>query len=193
MADGDLDALVTKLIDPIVILNAQNRVCFTNPLAEKMLGRGLKERLERHLATVQPRRPISQVRFPLDDKTELILKIRLADIEWAGEKATQVSLRDVTPYITAAREIERRLTDRSKHFEELTAQHAALQEHSREDLRRLARALAELETARARLAEATSERDKLRAEETPAGLPAVTEAPDSGALREELAEARRVA
>jgi PAS domain-containing protein len=100
--EADFASLVRELVDPVVIMNREGRICFMNPRAERMLCGGLKNRLEAQLRD-QPEQPaISQVRFRRDSGAEIILKIRLAGVKWRGEAATQVSLKDVTAYYTAA-------------------------------------------------------------------------------------------
>ena len=120
-AGADFASLVKHLVDPVVIMNRQGRICFMNQRAERMLGGGFKKRLEAHLNS-RPQGPaISQVRFRLDGGAEIILKIRLSGIQWLGEEATQVSLKDVTAYVTAAQAGEENEQLRRKIAESLRA------------------------------------------------------------------------
>jgi DNA repair exonuclease SbcCD ATPase subunit len=105
----DFASLVKNLGAPVVIMNRLGRICFMNLSAERVLGGGLKKRLEAHLNN-QPQRPVvSQVRFALANGAEIILRIRLSGMKWMGEEATQVSLRDVTAYIAIAQRLSRKI------------------------------------------------------------------------------------
>ena len=99
---ADFRALVENLAQPVVIIDRAGKVRFMNPRAERLLAQGFKERVEAHLQNVAVRPPASLVRFRVDGAADLILRIRLSDIAWQGQPATQVSLTDVTPYAANA-------------------------------------------------------------------------------------------
>jgi len=101
----DFASLVMQLKAPVVIMDRLGRICFMNPKAERMLRGGLQTRLEAHLNNQPQRLAASQVRFALDNGAEIILKIRLSAMKWMGEEATQVSLKDVTTYVTTAQRL----------------------------------------------------------------------------------------
>ena len=104
----DYRALVEHLIDPVLILNRQGKICFTNHAAERLLGDALKKRLEVHLNRRPKQTAVSQAKFLLDSGAYLVLKIRLSHVEWVGQPAVLVALHDVTPHIEAAQRIRDR-------------------------------------------------------------------------------------
>jgi len=100
---------VENLAQAVVITDDAGKIRFMNPSAERLLARGLKERVETHLKTPAHRKLVSLVRFRRDGAGEIILRILRSDIEWnwQGQPATLMSLTDVTPdSATAARLIQ---------------------------------------------------------------------------------------
>lgn len=98
-----------NLAQAVVITDDAGKIRFMNPSAERLLARGLKERVETHLKTPAHRKLVSLVRFRLDGAGDIILRILRSDIEWnwQGQPATLMSLTDVTPdSATAARLIQ---------------------------------------------------------------------------------------
>ena len=108
---ADFRALVENLAHPVVIMDRAGKIRFMNPRAERMLAQGLKERVEAHLGSLPQRQPVSQVRFPVEGVGDLILRIRLSDIQWQGQPATQVALTDVTPYVTTAQRLSQEIAE----------------------------------------------------------------------------------
>jgi chromosome segregation ATPase len=110
--DADFRALVENLVYPVVIMDRAGKIRFMNPRAERMLAQGLKERVEAHLRSLPQRQPvISQVRFRVEGAGDLILRIRLSDIKWQDQPATQVALMDVTPYVTTAEHLSQEIAE----------------------------------------------------------------------------------
>jgi regulator of protease activity HflC (stomatin/prohibitin superfamily) len=170
-AEADFASLVKHLVDPVVIMNRGGRICFMNPRAERMLGGGLKERLEAHLNSQPQQSAISQVRFRLDGGAELILKIRLSGMKWMGEEATQVSLKDVTAYVTSAQrsalEVEEtrgKLEKAQKERQQFEQQAAEARQEAAEALRVREQSAAQLQKEAAERAAAQAEAQRLREE-----------------------------
>ena len=99
---ADFRALVENLAQPVVIVDRSGKIRFVNPCAERLLAHGLKERVEARLSNLARWKPVSLVRFRVEGAGDLILQIQLSDIAWQGQPATQVSLMDVTNYVTNA-------------------------------------------------------------------------------------------
>jgi hypothetical protein len=107
------------MLYPIVILNQQGSIRFMNAEARRLLAEGLDQRLAAHIRSHPEMGPITQVRFKLQNGHDLVLKIRLGEIEWLGEKAIQVSMCNVTPYLAVIQELQRELGTRKQASEEL--------------------------------------------------------------------------
>ena len=84
------------LLYPVVILDRHGNICFMNGAARRLLPEGLDLRLAAYVRSKPDMGPITQVHFKLQNGHDLVLKVRLGEIEWLGEKATQVSLSNVT-------------------------------------------------------------------------------------------------
>ena len=97
------------LLYPIVILDRHGNICFMNGAARRLLPEGLDLRLAAYVRGKRAIGPVSQVHFKLPNGRDLVLKVRLGEIEWLGEKATQVSLSNVTPYLAMIQELQKEL------------------------------------------------------------------------------------
>ena len=54
---------------------------------------------------------VTQVHFKLQNGRDMFLKIGLGEIEWLGEKAIQVSISNVTPYLAMIQELQKEQGD----------------------------------------------------------------------------------
>ncbi len=95
------------LLYPIVILNQQGNICYMNNAARHLLAEGRDVRLAAHVRSHPDVGPISQLHFKLQNRHDLILKVQLGEIEWLGEKAVQVSISNVTPYVVMIQELQK--------------------------------------------------------------------------------------
>jgi formylglycine-generating enzyme required for sulfatase activity len=101
--------ILEGLLYPIVILDRNRNICFMNGAARRLLPEGLDLRLAVHVRSNPDMGPVTQVHFKLQNGHDLILKIRLGEIEWLGEKAMQVSVSNVTPYLAMILELQKEL------------------------------------------------------------------------------------
>ena len=99
---ADFRALVAELRDPVIILNRLGTICFMNPAAKAFLMHGLGARLEEYLNKHRNKNAMTQVRFHLKGRGDVILKIARHRIQWIGKPAVLVSMQDVTQYVKAA-------------------------------------------------------------------------------------------
>ncbi|MCK4373704.1 MAG: hypothetical protein KAX19_00205, partial [Candidatus Brocadiae bacterium] len=106
-AEADYQSLINELESPVVLLTPQNEIYFMNPAAERLLEGGIKFRIESHLSHRPKQSRLSQVRFRRDSGADLVLKIKLSDIQWMGKPAVQATLQDVTPYIATVQQLRR--------------------------------------------------------------------------------------
>ncbi len=104
---SEFRGLVENLAQPVVITDGDGKIRFMNSRAERLLAQGLRERVEAHLKSPAHRKPVSQVRFRLNGRGEIILRILRSDIEWnwQGRPATLMSLTDVTADSATARRL----------------------------------------------------------------------------------------
>ncbi len=107
MGEQSSNEILEGLLDPIIILDRQRNIRFMNGAARRLLGEGLDLRLAAHVRSTPGMGPISQVHFKLQNGHDLILKVKIGEIEWLGEKAMQVTLSNVTAYLAMIQELQK--------------------------------------------------------------------------------------
>ena len=117
-------AVLETLLGPILIMDGNQKISYLNAAARKLLVNGLDKRLETHLRTRPDKAAFSQVRFKLANGRDLVLKIHLTSIDWIGQRATQVSIADVTPYLAAVTQLQNKLAMHRRTLERLRTQQA---------------------------------------------------------------------
>ena len=121
MGEQRTEQTLEELLYPIVILDRQQNISFMNGAARRLLTDGLGRRLAAHVRSSPALGPITQVHFKLQNGRDLVLKVRLGEIEWLGEKAMQVSVWNVTPYVAKIQELQNELGKQKQALEELAA------------------------------------------------------------------------
>ena len=116
------------LLYPVVIINRRGEICYTNDAARRLLGEGLDRRLVAHVTNNPDMTAITQVHFKLQNGHDLILKVRLGEIEWLGEKATQVLISNVTPYLAMIQELQKDLRTQRQSLDEVAAREPDLEQ-----------------------------------------------------------------
>ena len=177
MGEQRSEEILERLLHPIVIVNRQGNVCFMNGAARQLLPEGLDRRLVSHVRSTPDNRPITQVRFKLPNGHDLILQVRLAEIGWLGERAIQVSVWNVTPYLAMIQQLQKELGTRKQALEELAA-------HRTQAEQQLA---AQVEKLQSELSAGRAEREELRREIAKRG----SLEKEIAALRQELAGAEQ--
>ncbi|MGO8702785.1 MAG: hypothetical protein ACLQVA_03120, partial [Candidatus Brocadiia bacterium] len=114
MGEQSSTEVLEGLLDPIIILDRQRNIRFMNGVARRLLGEGLHLRLAAHVRSTPGIGPISQVHFKLQNGHDLILKVKIGEIEWLGEKATQVTVSNVTAYLAMIQELQKELAARKQ-------------------------------------------------------------------------------
>ncbi len=154
MGEQRSEETLERLLYPIVIVNRQGNICFMNGAARHLLPEGLDRRLVSHVRSSPDIRPTTQVRFKLQNGHDLILQVRLGEIEWLGERAIQVSVWNVTLYLAKIQQLQKELVTQTQALEELAA-HWTQAEHQ---------LAAQFEMLQSELSAGTAEREELRRE-----------------------------
>ncbi len=152
------------LLYPIVILKRRSCICFMNDAARSLLVEGLDRQLAAHIHDNPDLGAITQVHFNLQNGSDLILQIRLGEIEWRGENATQVSISDVTPYVGTIQGLLKKLETQKEALEELAARRSEAEQQLGAHSEALAKLRAELKAesaARTKTQEPAGLREKL--------------------------------
>jgi len=160
----DYQALVERLTSPVVILNQAGKMCFMNPRAQQLLCDDLPARIEAHIKNRSEQRPLSQVRFKLENGAELVLRLRLSEIMWQDEPASLLSMQDVTAYITALLSSRREASQARQALEDLQTAHADLEEQAQALLSETADIRKQLDTEKAQTELARQENTQLQNE-----------------------------
>jgi formylglycine-generating enzyme required for sulfatase activity/TolA-binding protein/tRNA A-37 threonylcarbamoyl transferase component Bud32 len=120
--------ILEGLLYPVVILDRKRDICFMNGAARRLLLEGLDLRLAAHVRSTPDMGPLTQVHFKLQNGCDLILKIRIGEIEWLGEKALQVLISNVTPYLAMIQELQKELAALKQAPAELAARRPEAQQ-----------------------------------------------------------------
>ena len=150
------------LLYPIVIVNRQGNICFMNGAARHLLAEGLHRRLASHICSNPEMGPITQVHFKLQNGHDLVLKVRLGEIEWLGEKAIQVMISNVTPYLAMIQELQKEPEAQKRALEELVALQPEVEQQLAAHSETPAKLQAELEAETAARSEAQDNARGLR-------------------------------
>ena len=162
MGEQRLEGALEGLFTPILILTRQGSIRFMNGAARRLLAEGIDQRLVSYICKNPDREPITQVHFKLQNGHDLVLKVRLGEVEWGGEKVMQASLWNVTPYLAMIQELQKTLGTQKQALEELAARRPGLEQQPAAHSETLARVQAELEAQSADRAKAQEDASGLR-------------------------------
>jgi PAS domain S-box-containing protein len=168
ISDAYLAALLAVLPDPVLSIDAQQRVLTWNPAAERVLGRSRAEAIGKPIADlILPEVPEAlsllldesgaaqreEIRFRRADGSEGVGEISVVPVEAAGHSVRVVLLRDVTSERRARAESEAQAAELEMQAARLQSQTSQLEEAQLE----LEMTNAELRETNAALAERTLE------------------------------------
>ena len=91
-----LRSIVERLADGIVIVNAQGKIRFANPAAKQLFGREVSELLDSDFGFPLVDGEITTVDVVRPKGQSVAAELRVVDIDWEGQPACLVSLRDIT-------------------------------------------------------------------------------------------------
>ena len=153
------ESALEGLLYPIVIIKREGDICFMNGAARRLLSEGLDLRLAAFVrGHQQGMGPTTQVHFKLQNGQDLILKVGLGEIVWLGEKAIQVSIWNVTPYLAIIQKL------RKERARSLAASLEQTRQQADEEASQRQQAQADLEKARAAASASEQIQSKLRQE-----------------------------
>ena len=94
--EARLQSIVERMADGVVIVNRDGVIRFANPAAERLFGRSREELLDRDLGFPMVASEAAEVEVVRPNHRTITAELRAVDIEWQGESAHLISLRDVT-------------------------------------------------------------------------------------------------
>jgi signal transduction histidine kinase len=94
--DERLKTIIDRLADGVVIVSRSGTVRFANPAAQRLFGRGADELLGSELGLPTLAGETTEIDVVRRGGATAAAELRAAQVEWEGEPALLVSLRDVT-------------------------------------------------------------------------------------------------
>jgi signal transduction histidine kinase len=96
LEEARLRTVVERIADGILVVNEDGAIKFANPAAEQLFGRSANNLAEAALGFPVVSGDKAEVQLLRNDGSLITAELRVADTDWAGEKAKLVSLRDVS-------------------------------------------------------------------------------------------------
>ena len=96
-SDRQLQKLISENADGIIVVGERGLVKFVNPAALEMLGKSKEKLLGEALGFPVVNGDYLEVDIPINKHKTLVAQMRVSQIQWQGENACVVSLRDITP------------------------------------------------------------------------------------------------
>ena len=94
--EARLTSIVEQMADGVVIVDRDGMIRFANPAAERLFGRSRDELTNRELGFPVVASGTAEVQVVRPNHQTVTAELRAVDIEWQGESAHLISLRDVT-------------------------------------------------------------------------------------------------
>jgi signal transduction histidine kinase len=94
--EARLKSIVDQMADGVVIVNRDGMIRFANPAAERLFGRSRDELTNRELGFPVMASATAEVEVVRPNHQTVTAELRAVDIEWQGESAHLISLRDIT-------------------------------------------------------------------------------------------------
>src|SRR5919198_3312907 len=91
-----LQSIVEKMADGVVIVGLDGRIRFTNPSAERLFGRPASELTGADLGFPSISGDTTEIEVVRPKGHTVTAELRLVDIDWEGDPARLISLRDIT-------------------------------------------------------------------------------------------------
>ncbi len=91
-----LRAIVERMADGIVIVGRDGIIRFSNPAAERLFGRSTAELRGTHFGFPASAGESTEVEVVRPGRETVSVELRVVDIDWEGDAAHLVSLRDIT-------------------------------------------------------------------------------------------------
>lgn len=93
---GQLEDLINKNADGMVVVDSEGLVRQINPTAEKILGVKADQLVGKQFDFPVFPDQVTELKFPTPDGQEKIAEMRTTEIEWQGKSACLASIRDIT-------------------------------------------------------------------------------------------------
>jgi PAS domain S-box-containing protein len=94
--DTPLDAIIEHVADGIVIVAMDGSVRFANPAAEQLFGRSKSDLIGVDFGFPIVEEGSAEIDIIRPGATALVAELRMVEMEWKGEPAILISLRDIT-------------------------------------------------------------------------------------------------
>ena len=95
-SEEHLRKIIEKNADAIVIVDQKGIICFTNPAAELLFGYKKSKIIGKEFGFPLLTGKKADIKIVTDPRNPKVAEMHLVEIEWEGEKAQLVSIRDIT-------------------------------------------------------------------------------------------------
>ena len=95
-SDRQLQKLIAENADGIIVVDEQGIVKFVNPAANELLGKSSAELIGQAFGFPVVNGDFLEVDIPINPDKILVAQMRVSQIQWQGENAYVVSLRDIS-------------------------------------------------------------------------------------------------
>lgn len=111
--------IIDNNADGIIIVSQDNIVNFVNPAAEHILDRTLEDLIGQPLGLLTDSNETEKFDVHRKDGTTAVIETRFTEIEWQGDSARQVSLRDITDHVQAKAKLTQQASELQRRNAEL--------------------------------------------------------------------------
>lgn len=126
--DDRFRRLVAFIVDGIVVVDGEGKVRLVNPAAEDLLGRSTDELVGETFGFPLVSEESTEIEIVRRGSPVVVVELRVADIEWDGDQAFVVSLRDVTERANLV-EQQNQMIERLRELDEMKTEFVSMVSH----------------------------------------------------------------
>lgn len=118
-SDRRFRKMIEKNADGIIIMNKDRHVLFMNPAAKVLFRNNTREIMDHSFESNMDADTITEILIPCEDDETLVAEMRMVEIEWEGENAYLLSLRDISDRKRVEDKLKRTTLDLKQSVDEL--------------------------------------------------------------------------
>ena len=95
-SEANLRTIINTNSDALLIVDSNGEVRFANPAAEILFDKNVEELIGNPFGFPVATGDMTELEIPCENRSRVIAEMRIAEIDWEGQKACLVSLRDIS-------------------------------------------------------------------------------------------------